>query len=108
MRAQITLNTGQRLALEGFMAVSRERMKKLPGETLAALAKTDELELLYMHVQSMRNFRAMLERVAPGQTTTKTAAPGTPGAAEDRGGEAKKGEASQGPSGKKRGEKSTH
>ena len=70
MRAQITLKTGQRMGLEGFMAVSRERLKKLTGDQLASLAKTDELELLYLHMQSMRNFQAMLERVAPGQTTS--------------------------------------
>jgi hypothetical protein len=67
MRAQFTLNTGQNLALQGFMAVSRERLKKLSGEQLADLVKTDELEMMYLHAQSMRNFRAMMERVSPGQ-----------------------------------------
>lgn len=83
MRAQITLNTGEQMALEGFMAVNRERLKKLTGEQLADLARTDELELLYLHLASMRNFRAMVERVAPGAAPRNTvddsaAAPASP------------------------------
>jgi len=64
MRAQANLPSGERLALTGFMAVSREKLKALPGDKLAELAKTDELELLYLHLQSMRNFAAMVNRLA--------------------------------------------
>jgi len=64
MRAQASLPSGERLALTGFMAVSREKLKALPGDKLAELAKTDELELLYLHLQSMRNFAAMVNRLA--------------------------------------------
>ena len=35
-----------------------------PGETLAALAETDELELIYLHLQSMRNFERLKDRLA--------------------------------------------
>jgi len=63
MRAQANLKSGEQLALTGFMAVSRERLKALPAEKLAELARTDELELLYLHLHSMRNFAAMVERV---------------------------------------------
>jgi hypothetical protein len=45
------------------MAVSREKLKALPADKLAELAKTDELELLYLHLQSMRNFVAMKDRL---------------------------------------------
>ena len=64
MRAQANLKSGERLSLTGFMAVNREKLKALPGDKLAELAKTDELELLYLHLQSMRNFAAMVERLA--------------------------------------------
>lgn len=64
MRAQAKLNSGEQLSLGGFMAVNRERLKALPAEKLAELAKTDELELLYLHLHSMRNFAAMGERLA--------------------------------------------
>lgn len=75
MRAQMTLDSGERMALTGFMAVDRARLKTLTAERLAELAKTDELELIYTHLQSLRNFAAMREHVA-GTHTGGEAAPG--------------------------------
>ena len=45
------------------MAISREKLKELPGDKLVELAKTDELELIYLHLQSMRNFTALRDRL---------------------------------------------
>src|SRR5690606_7709519 len=59
MQAQVTTQKGEKLSLSGFMAVNRERLKKLDREVLAQLIATDELELIYLHLQSMRNFNAM-------------------------------------------------
>jgi SapC protein len=56
MTAQVNVESGPPLSLGGFMAVSREKLKALPAETLAELAKSDELELIYMHLHSLRNF----------------------------------------------------
>jgi len=64
MRAQFRLGSGEQLALTGFMAVARDRIRTLGAETLAELVKTDQLELVYLHLQSMRNFVAMSERFA--------------------------------------------
>ena len=55
-QAQIKLPDGRQFNLGGFYAVGRERLKALPAETLAELAKSDLLELIYVHLQSMRNF----------------------------------------------------
>jgi len=63
MQAQVTVDSRRRLSLGGFMAVNREKLKALPGDKLAELAKTDELELLYLHLQSMRNFDALRDRL---------------------------------------------
>ncbi len=63
MRAQASLGGAEKLSLVGFMAVNREKLKALPAEKLAELAKNDALELLYLHLNSMRNFAAMAERV---------------------------------------------
>ena len=63
MQAQFALDSGERMSLGGFMAVDRKKLKALPGDTLAALAKTDELELLYLHLQSMRNFTVLKDRL---------------------------------------------
>jgi hypothetical protein len=63
MQAQFTLGTGEKMSLSGFMVVDRKKLAALPGEKLAELAKTDELELLYLHLQSMRNFNAVKDRL---------------------------------------------
>jgi len=63
MQAQIAMGSGEKLSLGGFWAVNRAKLKALPGEKLAELAKTDELELLYLHLQSMRNFNLVKDRL---------------------------------------------
>lgn len=64
MQAQISLDSGERMSLTGFSAVSRARLKTLSATVLAELAKSDELELVYTHLASMRNFSGMRERLA--------------------------------------------
>jgi hypothetical protein len=63
MQAQFTLVSGEKMSLSGFMVVDRKKLNALPGEKLSELAKTDELELLYLHLQSMRNFAAVKDRL---------------------------------------------
>lgn len=82
MRAQAELGTGEKLSLGGFMAVNRAKAKALAPEKLAELAKGDELELLYLHLHSMRNFRSMADRL------TGKAAPSHLTAPDDGNGEA--------------------
>jgi len=67
MLAQVEMPAGGRVALGGFMAVSRPKLKALPGDKLAKLAQTDELELLYLHLQSMRNFTDLKDRLAKSE-----------------------------------------
>lgn len=62
MQAQVTTPAGEKLSLGGFMAVSREKLRALAPDALAALAKNDELELLYLHLHSMRNFNDVKDR----------------------------------------------
>ena len=64
MQAQIALPTGEKIALAGFMAVNRDRLKKLSGEKLAELVQANELELIYIHLQSLRNISVMVERLS--------------------------------------------
>ncbi|WP_211830293.1 SapC family protein [Kistimonas asteriae] len=73
MGAQFTQPDGEKLTLTGFMAVNREKLKSLTGEQLADLAKTDALELIYIHLQSMRNFTSMLEKVAGAEASEPAA-----------------------------------
>ena len=63
MQAQLDLKSGERLSLGGFLAVDRKKLRDLASETLGALAKSGELELIYLHLQSMRNFTGLQERL---------------------------------------------
>nr|VFJ57055.1 MAG: SapC protein [Candidatus Kentron sp. DK] len=63
MQAQFEPKAGGRVSLSGFMAVNREKLKKLNGDKLAELARTDELELMYLHLQSMRNISEIARRM---------------------------------------------
>ena len=42
------------------MAVNRNKLKALPDEKIAELVNSNEMELIYLHLYSMRNFSAML------------------------------------------------
>ena len=63
MQAQVTTPKGDKLSLNGFLSVNREKLRKLDAESLASLARTDELELLYLQLHSMRNFNAVKDRL---------------------------------------------
>jgi hypothetical protein len=63
MQADFTLNNGEKHRLTGFMAVNRDRLKGLSGEQLVELVKNDGLELIYLHLQSMRNLGTLAARV---------------------------------------------
>jgi hypothetical protein len=81
MQAQVTTPKGEKLSLNGFLSVSREKLRNLDAESLAKLAKTDELELLYLQLHSMRNFNdvkdrligTLKEEVAPATVAPATA-----------------------------------
>jgi hypothetical protein len=62
MRAQFTLGS-EKMSLGGFQAIDRAKLKALSGDTLAQLAATDELELIYLHLQSMRNFSVVKDKL---------------------------------------------
>ena len=63
MQAQVTTPRGDKLSLNGFLSVSRDKLRQLDGASLATLAKTDELELLYLQLHSMRNFNDVKDRL---------------------------------------------
>jgi hypothetical protein len=79
MQATVTTPDGEKLSVGSFMAVSREKLRALDGEALAKLIKTDELELIYLHLYSMRNFNEVKDRLvgamAKASETTAEAQP---------------------------------
>jgi hypothetical protein len=68
MRAEISTPDGEKTSLANFLAVSRTRVRELGAEALADLARTDELELLYLHLYSMRNFKDIKARLMNSKT----------------------------------------
>lgn len=82
MQAQFTLKDGKKMSLTGFHAVDRKALKALPAETLAQLASTDELELIYLHLQSMRNFVSVKDKLV--LSLPEAASADTAPAAEER------------------------
>lgn len=63
MQAQFRMPDGAAIQLAGFLAVNRDRLKALDAEVLKAFAANDELELIYTHLQSLRNFQNLVGRV---------------------------------------------
>ncbi|MFA8440314.1 SapC family protein [Yoonia sp.] len=55
---------GKQSALAGFQTINREKLKALTGKQLKDLAATDELELCYLHLQSLNNLTPMARRLA--------------------------------------------
>lgn len=72
MQANVAMNSGERLSLGGFQVVSRVKLKELSSETLTDLVKNDGLELLYLHLFSLRNFTSLQERLAGSLSSAKT------------------------------------
>lgn len=62
MQAQLSFPEGGRLSLRGFQVVSRDKLKALAPEVLAELARSNAMELIYLHLESMRNFENLVKR----------------------------------------------
>src|SRR5262249_15860101 len=63
MQAQVELGSGERFFLGGFMAVNRTKLKAVSGDKLAELANSHAPELIYLHLQSIRNFTELKDRL---------------------------------------------
>lgn len=63
MQANVEMRSGKKFALAGFQCVSRAKLKALEGKKLQALLKSDELELIFMHLVSLGNVRNLMEKL---------------------------------------------
>lgn len=63
MGAQFKTPDGQDGSLGGFYVVNRDKLKQVPQEKLAELVKSDELEMIYLHLSSMQNLREAIKRL---------------------------------------------
>jgi hypothetical protein len=85
MQATFTQPNGEKRNLTGFKAINRTKLKALDDEVLARMAKSDALELIYLHLHSLGNFGPLLKRIgaapadpikAEGDSTPPEADPG--------------------------------
>lgn len=81
MQARFETAAGQRISLGGFSAINRDKLKAVPGDKLAELAVTDELELVYLHLHSMNNLNLTANRL--GQSLAAAADGGAAVGAEE-------------------------
>ena len=64
MQADATLPDGQRLTVEGFKLVDEERLRALPDPAVLELHRNGMLMLMNLHIASLANMRALIERKA--------------------------------------------
>jgi len=61
-RVPLPQDPGRRLT--GFKIVNREKLKALSADAAAAMLKSDELELIFLHLFSLRNLGRLHEKLA--------------------------------------------
>jgi hypothetical protein len=60
------------------MTINRDKLKALSGDVLAEMARTDELEMCYVHLQSLNNLTPMAQRIAKAAERETAPAPVEP------------------------------
>jgi hypothetical protein len=74
MQASAPMPSGEDVTLSGFLAVDRARVRDLDAASLQALARDDELEPLFMHLASLRNFERIKDRMVARAAETQAPA----------------------------------
>jgi hypothetical protein len=64
MQADATLPDGQRLTVEGFKLVDEEKLRALPDPAVLELHRNGMLMLMNLHIASLANMPALIERKA--------------------------------------------
>ncbi|MGI9305464.1 MAG: SapC family protein [Gammaproteobacteria bacterium] len=68
--ARFQANAGAPQSLTGFMGISHERLKNLPGDTLSELAVSGEMDYAWCHLFSMASLRSLAERTSSADIST--------------------------------------
>ena len=72
MGAQFTpAGSDNKITLTGFSAINRQKLKELPAAELEQLVKNDGMELIFLHLNSLRNFNSMLGKVGVEEAATE-------------------------------------
>jgi hypothetical protein len=73
MQANVVMDSGQNLALTDFQVVSRTRLKQIGDTALREMFTSDDLELVYLHLQSMQAFAGLIAQLPGNDATVDTA-----------------------------------
>ena len=63
MHATLTQSNGKRQNLTGFKAVDLAKLGQLGDDKLLRMAKTNALELIYLHLHSLNNFGRLINGI---------------------------------------------
>lgn len=63
VQANVALDGGQKLALTDFKVVNRQRLKQVSEAALKEMFSSDDLELVYLHLQSLQSFSGLVSRL---------------------------------------------
>jgi len=63
MQANISLKSGEKFSVGGFVCVSRNKLKGLQPKQFAELVKSDQMEMIYAHLQSLRNVESLSRKL---------------------------------------------
>jgi hypothetical protein len=76
MQADATLPDGQTLTVEGFKLVDEEKLRALPDPAVLELHRNGMLMLMNLHIASLANMRALIERKARREQKRRGASDG--------------------------------
>jgi hypothetical protein len=62
-QARFSLPDGKTGSLAGFFTINRDKLKAIPQEHLSEMFQNDELELCYLHLQSLNNINEMTQHL---------------------------------------------
>jgi hypothetical protein len=71
MQAEISLSSGAKYALSGFMCVRREKLPGLGAERAKEFLDKGFLELIYLHIHSLANLDRLMQLAQPPAATAK-------------------------------------
>jgi len=64
VQANVAMESGQKLSLTDFKVVNRTRLKQIGDAALKEMFASDDLELVYLHLQSLQAFSGLIARLA--------------------------------------------
>jgi len=64
VQANVAMQSGQKLSLTDFKVVNRKRLKEVGDVALKEMFAADDLECVYLHLQSLQNFPGLATRLA--------------------------------------------